>query len=548
MSTIAALVRARADDDRPGLAFEDESWTWREWTAGCAVRASWWAEMQLDGPAHIGVLLENVPDFTMWLGGAALAGATVVGINPTRRGEELAADIRYTRCQLIITDEALVGLLDGLDLGAAAGRVFTVESTDYLGRLAAHAGAPLPADTVDPATQFLLLFTSGTTGGRPKAVIRSHGRMCFVAANLCAAQQLTERDVIYGSMPLFHSNALMTAWAPSVYSGAALAMRRTFSASQFLPDVRRFGATYFNYVGKPLAYVLATPAAPDDADNPLIRGFGNEANEADLHRFEQRFGCRLMDGYGQTETGASIGRVPGMPAGALGIAPPEVKVLDPDSGEEKPPARFDDAGRLLNAEAATGEIVNTGSTMFEGYWDNDEANAERLRNGWYWTGDLGYRDEQGYFYFAGRSADWLRVDGENLAAAPIERVLMRHPDVTIAAVFGVPDPEAGDRLMAALQLAPGAVFDPRSFAAFLAAQPDLGPKSLPTFVRVVADFPMTQTNKVLKRVLVADRWQSDDPTWWCPPREHGYVPFGATGRAEWESRFVSTGRASLIAA
>lgn len=546
MSTIATLVHDRADDDSAGLLFEDQAWTWRELVAECATRAAWWSSLVVDGPPHIGLLLENVPDFAMWLGAAAVTGATVVGINPTRRGDELAADIRYTKCQIVITEPSLVGLLDGLDLGAATDRVFSVDSESYQDQLAAHRGSPLPANHVDPATQFLLLFTSGTTGGRPKAVIRSHGRMHFVAANLAGAQSLTSDDVVYGSMPLFHSNALMTAWAPSLISGAALALRRTFSASQFLTDVRRFGATYFNYVGKPLAYILATPEAPDDTDNPLTRGFGNEGNETDLHAFERRFGCPLTDGYGQTETGASIGRVPGTPAGALGMGPPGTVVLDSESGAEKPRARFDDSGRLLNADAATGEIVNTGVSMFEGYWDNDEANAERLRNGWYWTGDLGYRDNNGYFYFAGRSTDWLRVDGENFAAAPVERVLMRHPDVILAAVYGVPDAEAGDRLMAALQLTPGSVFDPAAFAAFLTEQSDLGPKAAPTFVRVVEDFPMTQTNKVLKRLLVTDRWQTSDLQWWRSARDPEYRAFTPDDQASWEARIIASGRAALL--
>lgn len=229
------------------------------------------------------------------------------------------------------------------------------------------------------------------------------------------------------------------------------------------------------------------------------------------------------------------------------MGPPEVLILDSDSGAEKPRARFDDAGRLVNAEEATGEIVNTGASLFEGYWNNDEANAERLRNGWYWTGDLGYRDEHGYFYFAGRSTDWLRVDGENFAAAPVERVLMRHPDITLAAVYGVPDAEAGDRPMAAVLLAPEATFNPTAFAAFLAEQPDLGSKAAPTFVRIVDDFPMTQTNKVLKRVLVAERWRTTDQLWWRPARTLDYVPCDDVARAGWEARIVASGRRALLA-
>ena len=278
-------------------------------------------------------------------------------------------------------------------------------------------------------------------------------------------------------------------------------------------------------MGKPLTYVVATPERPDDADNPLVRGYGNEGAEADVRRFEQRFGCELTDGFGSTETGVSISRVDGMPAGALGVAPDTVKVMNPGTGEECPRARFDTDGKLLNADEATGELVNFAPPSFEGYWDNDEANAERMRDGVYWSGDLAYRDDAGYFYFAGRSVDWMRVDGENFAGAPVERIVMRHPHVLLAAVYGVPDPRVGDRVMAALQLAPGASFDPDEFAAFLGTQRDLGPKWVPSYLRIVETFPMTETNKVLKRELVRQRFDTTDPIWWRPGREVAYVPF-----------------------
>lgn len=545
MGIIAEQVKARATDDRVGLLFEDQQWTYAEWVQECADRAALFEAMRVDGPAHVGVLLPNTPDFTMWLGAMAMLGGTVVGVNPTRRGEELARDIRHTDCQLIVTDREHLPLLDGLDLGAATGRVLVVDEPGYDDALAPHRGSALPDVEVAADSRFLLLFTSGTSGA-PKAVICTQARLGFVCDGIIGINGLTADDVTYSSMPLFHSNALFTAWAPTVAAGATLALRATFSASAFLDDVRRYGCTYFNYVGKPLAYILATPERPDDADNPLRRGYGNEANEADMVRFQQRFGCTLNDGYGQTETGATVVRVPDMPAGALGVGAPTVKVLDPATGEECPRARFDEQGRLLNADEATGEIVNTEPTLFEGYYNNPEAMAERLRNGWYWTGDLAYRDEAGFFYFAGRTADWVRVDGENFSAGPIERILGRFPGVVLAVAYGVPDPEVGDQLMAAVQLEDGRRFDPAAFASFCVSQTDLGPKWVPRFVRVVESFPMTQTNKVLKRQLVRERWECDDELWWRPGREVEYVPFTADAAVGLRERFAAHGRLGIL--
>jgi fatty-acyl-CoA synthase len=161
-----------------------------------------------------------------------------------------------------------------------------------------------------------------------------------------------------------------------------------------------------------------------------------------------------------------------------------------------------------------GELVNTaGPGRFEGYYNDEAAEAERMAGGVYHTGDLAYRDDAGYAYFAGRLGDWMRVDGENLGAAPIERVLLRYPDVREVAVYAVPDPLVGDQVMAALVLAPGAEFDAEKFRAFLAEQPDLGPKQWPSYVRVSAELPRTVTFKVLKRQLAAQGVDCGDPVW-----------------------------------
>ena len=146
--------------------------------------------------------------------------------------------------------------------------------------------------------------------------------------------------------------------------------------------------------------------------------------------------------------------------------------------------------------------------------------SARVRGSAYWSGDLGYRDDDGYVYFAGRSDDWLRVDGENVAVAPIEQILLRHPDVSGAVVYAVPDPQVGDLVMAALELQPGAEFDSDGFAAFLTAQPDLGTKMAPRFVRISL-IPVTATMKPIRRDLRREAWTCSDPVWWRPNSRDG---------------------------
>jgi fatty-acyl-CoA synthase len=525
LDTIAALLVDRAEDEHPGLLFEQETFSWAEIVRAASVRGQLALGLRRPGPFHIGVLLDNVPEYVFWIAGAALAGAAVVGINPTRRGAELERDIRHTDCQLLVTDRAHLGLMAGLDCGVSPARVLLVDEPAYGALLGPSRDAPIPSTGVSERDRLLLLFTSGSTGA-PKAVICTQGRLARVAGRIPALYDITRDTVTYNAMPLFHGNAIMANWAGVLRMGATFSMRRKFSASGFLPDVRRFGARYFNYVGRALAYVLATPESPDDADNPLELGFGTEASPRDREVFSARFGCRLIESYGSSEGAIAIGWAPGAPSGSLGrpLNGEDVIVADPETGCECPPAEFDESGRLLNGEQAIGEIVGRDVVnRFEGYYHNDEAGAERVRGGWYWSGDLGYCDDAGWLYFAGRTSDRLRVDGENFSAAPVEAILGRFPGVIMAAVYPVADPRTGDAVMAAIELVPGASFDPEAFGAFLGAQRDLGTKWAPRFVRIVRAMPVTATNKVHKPPLRAAGWDTDDPVFWRPDRDLRYT-------------------------
>src|SRR5262249_4394095 len=178
-----------------------------------------------------------------------------------------------------------------------------------------------------------------------------------------------------------------------------------------------------------------------------------------------------------------------------------------------------------------------------------EARAERTRGGHFHTGDLGYRDEQGYVYFAGRDVEWLRVEGENFLARPVEDILQRHPDVVLAVVYGVPDAEAGDRVMAALELRPDASFDPDAFAAFLAAQPDLSPKWVPTYLRVTGALRRSETNRVPKRGLQRGGFlgvDGPDRLWWRPRGAGSYRAFGRDDLAALREAFRRAGNLARL--
>ena len=542
--TIAGHVTARRGDGATGLIFEDRAWAWSDVVEESAKRAAALSALREVAPFHVGILLENVPEYVFALFGASLCGATVVGINSTRRGEELARDIVHTDCQLVLTDERGSELLDGLDLGPATGRILDVESGDY--RTLLEVDTPPPEDVRDPGDLYLLLFTAGSTGA-PKAVRMSQARAARTAGD--SAMAFGPGDVLYCSMPLFHGNALLANLFPGLITGASVVLRRRFSASSFGPDIRRHGCTYFNYVGRALSYIVAVPETPEDGNNKLKWALGSEASPQNIAEFTRRFKCPVFEGYGSSENAVVITPVPGMPQGAMGRARQgmDVGVVDPSTGGECATARFDADGRLLNAEDAIGEIVGRNTAdRFEGYYNNPDAEAERTRGGWYWTGDLGYRDAESFFYFAGRSADWLRVDGENFSAGSVERILNRFPPATGVAVYGVPDPVSGDQLMAALEIPQGARFEAADFAAFLAGQSDLGTKWAPRFIRVVADLPVTGAGKLDKAPLRAVAWNTTDPVWWRPSPDLTYYRFTIVDGEELSGQFRSNGRESFL--
>lgn len=559
--TMGAALRARAAEwgDRVFLRCEDATWTFAEaYREACRFANLFLRLREPARPLHVGLLMDNLPAFVFAELGCALAGATLVGLNPTRTGGFLARDVTYCDCQIVVVEDRYADQLRA---------ALETDPTCRVTALVTGAAEPPPAPTwlqladqlrtvstedpqiaVESSDLLMIIFTSGTTKA-PKGVLNSHGRLMLLgwgaSVHMC---QFQPDDCVYCAMPLFHANAQILALIPALSAGGCIALARRFSKTSFLKDIRRYHATLFNYVGSPFAYIMDTPVCADDADNPLRLAYGNEAPRQYIEAFSRRFGCEVIDGYGASEVGVGFARDKTDPPRSLGRAA-GVKILN-EQGQECPPARFDAHGRLLNADEVVGEIVNTGGAfLFEGYYKDEESTRQRTRNGWFYTGDLGYTDTDGFVYFAGRDAEWLRVGGENFLGRPIEDILVRFPNVSLASVYAVPDPEAGDQVMVTLQLQSDAAFDPAAFAAFIDSQPDLAPRWRPTFVRVAHEVATTQTNKVLKRLLRREKFLVDrvaDPVYWRPRGSGEFRRFTAPDLEELRARFERAGHTDRL--
>ena len=450
--TAAELFLRDPESDEIAAHFEDRSYTRRELVTESRRRAALWERVRdPSAPPHIGVLLDNTAEFLFWLGAAAITRSVVVGINSTYRGAELAQLIDHTDCQVLVTSDAYADLLAAAPSRVTDDRVFVTGTADYT-ELLATVDADHPGATALDDDLYLLIFTSGTTG-LPKAVRCTQGRFARNGKHVTAVAGLGPGSAVYAPLPIFHSSFLFTGLASALEAQVPIATRAKFSASRTMPDIRRTGSTMLAYTGKVLNYILAVPPSPDDASSPLVFAFGNEASESDIRDFAARFDCQVRDSYGSTEGMVVIRRDASMPSGSLGRADDNIAVYDPERVRECPRAEFDAAGRLLNADVAVGEIVNTEpADTFEGYYRNEE--ATRRRSGMASTGPAISRTAT---RMGGSSSPAARTTGcaSTVRTSPPVRSsgsCCAHPAVRSAAVYAVPDDPVGDRVMVAVEV------------------------------------------------------------------------------------------------
>lgn len=593
--TLGAQIEARAAHAEVGerrfLLERGRSWTYREYRDECVRTARFLLERlgtgAEAGPGHVAVLLHNHLELLSIYGACGYAGLTLFGVNTGLRGETLAGVVNQSRARVLVVDEALHEELEKVQpslkhlspenvLVLGRGGAPAARGEDFRTRLLAEVpgqGADLapPEVEVTPETNLMVIYTSGTTG-LPKGINNNHMKLLLIGSVVAGNLELGPDEVGYACMPLFHSNALFLGFHPVFQVGGSLALRERFSASEFFPDVCHHGVTFWNYVGEPVHYVLSALEREYGGDperiaaevtshprNRLRYALGNGASPPDLDRFESWLGLEdMFELYGSTEAAISTFRRKGDPRGSVGqITDEAVKILDGEGGE-CPPAELGPDGKILNYAEAVGEICRTAADtgLFQGYFENPEANSGKYRDGVYHSGDLGHVRVEGgkrFLFFDGRTDDWIRKDGENFSAAQVGRLIQEHPDVDLAAAYGVPCAVSDEHVMVALRLRPGARFDPKGFFDYCEERVRHGGmdrKWVPDYVRLVDDFEFTQTQKILVRELKGDHFDrtrlGDAALYWRTRGDDRFRRLSADDYAGLRQRFEAAERLHLL--
>jgi crotonobetaine/carnitine-CoA ligase len=340
-----------------------------------------------------------------------------------------------------------------------------------------------------------IMYTSGTTGPS-KGVLMPHAHLYMVGWGTVENLQLTEDDVYYIAMPLFHANCMLMQFYGTMQAGGRCMIAPTFSASRWLDDIRACGATVTNLLGVMVEFVYRQPERPEDSDNKLRLILSIPSAPEIVEAYRKRFDVQLVEAYGMTEVNIPLYHPPGREPvdGSCGLpyAPYyEVKVVDPETDRELPPGEV-------------GEIVvrpNETFAFMQGYHKMDDKTVEAWRNLWFHTGDAAKRDEQGYFYFMDRIKDRIRRRGENISSYEIELVLGEHPAVADAAAIAVKSEimEGEDEIKVCVVLKPGTSATPEELLDL--CQQNMPYFSVPRYVEFLELLPKTPTEKIQKAKL-----------------------------------------------
>jgi carnitine-CoA ligase len=496
--TIRELIdrRVAEEPDFVYCRFGDEALTLRALDRRVNCFANGLLALGLARGDRVAVMLPNHPDYVVAFLACARIGLCQVPVNINLKGSGLAYVLEHSRLRGLIVDARFAAQVEPeLKPGMAA---FIVGRGGIVGVGMAQTstfdeierrGAPTkPAVATRQSDELLISYTSGTTGV-PKGVLVTDKMLqaCGYAATTLA--DVRRGDVLYLWEPIYHiagCEVLIVALLERV----TLALAERFSVSRFWSDVRRYRATHIHFFGGVLGLLLKELPSPEDRTHGARVAWGGGCPISIWEKFQDRFGVRIRECYGMTEASSFTTVNTQDKLGSIGTPLPyfEVRIADDEGRFIGPNQR----GEIWVKEKVPGVIMT-------GYFDNPDATAGALKDGWLRTGDLGYADEEGFFYFAGRKKDSLRRRGENISAWEVERVLNEHPAVAESAVIGVENEFADQDIKAFLRLKPGERLDAADLAKW--CEPRMAAFQIPRFIAFIDEFPKTPTERIRKELL-----------------------------------------------
>ncbi len=442
---------------------------------------------------RVPVMLPNHPDHMVAFLALATIGACQVPVNVHLRGAGLEYLLEHCEPRALIADrryaEQLAPALQKAPIATVIWRGDGAgEGSHDFAAIAAHPDASAPPCSHDPDRILAIMYTSGTTG-MPKGVPLTD-RMLRVSAR--ASRRLADvrpGDVMFLWEPLYHiggCEVMILALMESVTIGLV----ERFSVSQFWSQIRGYGATHLHYLGGVLALLLKEPPRPEDADNPVRIAWGGGCPPTVWEAFAKRFGVAIRECYGMTEASSFTTQNLEGKVGSIGKPLPyfEVRVTDAAGVARGPGER----GEIRVRERVPGLIM-------QGYFRDPAATAAALQEGWLRTGDLGWYDADGFFFYAGRTKDSIRRRGENIAAFEVERIIADHPEVAECAVIGVPNELADEDIKLFVRPKPNCRPDPAALLRWCEAR--MAAFQVPRYVAFVEALPKTATERLRKELL-----------------------------------------------